>query len=269
MKDDGWTLVSGKRVSRNKVSSHFGSLHSCAGADDTTIQKSVSRIENMITGTLNSSQKFIKHLVKTLNGRLRITNGTRLVALGCGTPTNSTLPLIRSCSFQWNICIILRDIFELDSVDIFDPVMTSTDRNIWDLLINKRHISKATQCGFLYSNTIYDTHDEDFEGKDAQLLLYMPHCEAFLYKEILNGVSQGKDPLDSAKQLANLDTNSDLRRNYDLERTVLIGNSITRYQKEDCSFLPQKIVKNMTETPLQDFPEHTEAFNNTFIITFT
>ncbi|GFE54025.1 DNA-dependent ATPase, putative [Babesia ovis] len=156
-----------------------------------------------------------------------------------GSPTALSLPLTRSFCYQFAVCLIVRESFDVKLVDVFDPIMDANDTEACRSLLSEFRpeipsIDDICDC-------TYPIEEDECKSDDdvPRLLLWMPHCEASLYKTVLVAIEAGEDPLAAAKTLAG-DDHREPRIRYELSNVVLVGNSLTKYM--DDMKLPRHIV---------------------------
>ncbi|XP_953838.1 uncharacterized protein TA06495 [Theileria annulata] len=275
--------------------------------DKSKICFNFEKIKVHVHNVYNNCKPFLSHLLNCLKNNIHSKN-VYIYALGCGTIENSSLVLSKSCIFQWVVCRILLNFLNVRKVFIFDPQMTDNDYQVWDLLLNHNfelenpefahqyHDNNMVSCE-LTSTDCFDLNDEM-----SHVILWMPHCEKFLYSAVLDGILSNKSPLKVSKSLSKTykkdleskcpdksfdfsqlsndssdnssdsddrlvdEDSSNFLESFCLENTTLVGNSLS-----DCSFEDFRYKAEFTssETQLLPFETHHQSFNDTFVTIFT
>ncbi|CTQ41530.1 hypothetical protein BMR1_03g04660 [Babesia microti strain RI] len=243
--DDGWRYViaSKNRHVRGDIST-WGNYSNNKKFDknllpETTpanvdIDKVVGNIDSIVS-TIKSST-FYSFLSEALHKV--VSKNLKMIVLGCASPTCG--PFITNCKCQWALAKLLtvdsNHLFKIISVEIFDPLMSDTDYQIWQRLIE-------------FPNTTAETD---------WTLLIMPHCEVDLYRTVLESLSHKLDIIESAKQLA---SGSYVFRNIaKLSNVILLSNTLSNCDSLDLN-------TEITEIKLPKFDPYPNAFNDLYLIT--
>ncbi|ORM42010.1 putative chromatin-remodeling complex ATPase chain [Babesia sp. Xinjiang] len=220
--DDGdWILVPGKRVSRRldvRVPRNVV-------VDSEVCRCTRERVIRTVSDAVDNARAFLAPLLKKLRPYLGCGSPSRIVALGMGSPTALTLPLTRSFCYQMAVCLIIRELFGVSRVDVFDPIMDANDIEVCRWLLSD---FQPPVSGLVAICSAGYPDDEGTSKADvSRVLLWMPHCEAALYKTVLLAIEEGEDPLIAAKMLAGAE-HLEQPVCYELRNVVLVGNSITQ-----------------------------------------
>ncbi|GIX63108.1 SNF2 helicase, putative [Babesia caballi] len=243
--DPDWVLVTSKRSARRSDVRIPRSLV----VDESVCLEARGRVLRAVADASGHGQAFIGPLLKRLQRFAACGPIGRIVALGLGSPTALTLPLTRSFCCQLAVCLLVRDVFDVGTVDVFDPIMDANDVEVCRRLLAGSPVGDPSLRSLC---RLPRAHDEG--GSDApcapRVLLWMPHCEAALYNAVLLAVEAGEDPLAAARTLANVAPQGQSQR-YELSNVVLVGNSLTGYSGEMA--LPQRILGRVVEAALPPF----------------
>ncbi|GBE60576.1 SWI2 SNF2 ISWI-like protein [Babesia ovata] len=260
--DDGdWVLVTGKSSQRRANVR----IPRRINLEESVWRAARDRVIREVHEAWKDAQPFLKNVLQILHSHLGSQATTRIVALGLGSPTALTLPLIRSCCCQLAVCLIVRQALNTDRMDVFDPIMDVNDMEACRSLL---HEFKPDLPG-LHSlcNSRHQIYQEDsgVAASTPQVLLWMPHCEAALYKAVLLAIEAGADPLAAAKELCGADV-AEPHMRYDLSNVVLVGNSLKDYGGDMA--MPQHIVDRAVESALPVFDPFPQAFSGTYVTKF-
>ncbi|CDR94269.1 hypothetical protein, conserved [Babesia bigemina] len=260
--DDGdWIFVTG-RPSRRRANVHIprrGNL------DESVWRCARDRVIREVHEAWKEAQKFLKIVLQTLHSHLGSQQTTRIVALGLGSPTALSLPLIRSCCCQLAVCLIVRETLNINRVDVFDPIMDVNDVEACRSLLHDFRVDLPGLQSLCESRHQIYQEDSGSAVSEPQLLLWMPHCEAALYRAVLLAIEAGADPLAAAKELCGAGgARSHMR--YDLSNVVLVGNSLKDYGGDVA--MPQHIIDRVVESALPVFDPFPQAFSGTYVTKF-
>ncbi|UVC49538.1 hypothetical protein MACK_003376 [Theileria orientalis] len=166
--------------------------------DEGVVAKNLEKLTKQIHNVYNNEREFLANLLTELKKSLT-TENTCLYALGCGTIENQSLVLSKSCIYQMGVCIIIIKVLGVNRAHIYDPVMTRNDYEVWNKLMNKEYefedLVNSVHTGPSSTEGSCSEHSEN----SVQTLLWMPHCEKFLYKAVLKGILCNRSPLDVSK----------------------------------------------------------------------
>ncbi|CRG94330.1 SRR1-like protein [Plasmodium gallinaceum] len=165
-------------------------------------KKHIERIYNEIKKVISSLEKsiFFINFQKKFNEINRNNINIGVICLGLGSLTDINSNNKKSCFYQLSFILLLKKIYKIDNIYIYDPKITKIDKNIY----NKFNIEILT-C--LQKNYIKHQNTEEEEDKNnnfkeknnydkniktiritnqnEKILLFMPHCDINLYGEIL------------------------------------------------------------------------------------
>lgn len=260
---DGWIYVHGRRPLRRVTTS----IHRSVVVDEAVCRAARDQVIRAVTQASIEAREFLAVLFRKLSRTVCRSSGWRIIALGLGSPTALSMPLIRSFCYQLAVCLIVREIFGVEHVDIFDPIMDANDDEICRSLLDEYRPDipgLRSLCNPLRQSE-WNYNTESDRASAPGIVLWMPHCEVELYKTVLLGLEAGRDPLASAKALSGMQPQS-TSIHCDLSNVIVIGNSLTSYSGENK--LPGHIVERIVETALPDFPPFHQAFSDSYITVF-
>lgn len=197
--------------------------------DPVLINAKIAKIHAIISRETKEPCDFTRKLVNIIESNWR---PTRIIALGCGSPTNVHCGLEKSSIHQWAIALLLRQQFNIKCIEIYDPIMNHNDWEVWNRVHN---INNTFSIDNSKSKTVVSKGDE-------KLLMWMPHVEQSLYDIVIQAIENRLDPLQVAR-------GSSTQAADKCEKFMIIGNC-------------QAKAKYMIKLPLYT---QLHAFNNTFV----
>lgn len=147
-----------KRISKGHATSSIGGTDEVSDAD---VLRKLSGVESDLR-----SSGYLRDLLNILgkcvaSGRTSIKN---IVCYGLGNFSQCV-----SGRYQLGLLLCIREFFSADSIEIYDPVFTETERRILSSL----------------NLSVLDRNEEGKRHTHEPTLFYMPHCGTPLYNSVL------------------------------------------------------------------------------------
>lgn len=266
--EEGWVHVTSRRQPRQVKTTIYRSKT----IDRSTCQAAREKILSAVTQVSTQAKGFLARILRKLRRYAGHGATIRIVALGMGSPSSLSMPLVRSFCYQFASCLILRELLKAENIEVFDPVMDVNDREVCNSLIRdglpdlpKELHSLGTSPWDLDSDDEVASDNPGVNSTPTCVLLWMPHCEAELYKKVLLDLDSGIDPMASAMAMAGEEhTRPPLR--HQLSNVVLVGNSLARYRAEKA--IPRQLLDRVTESALPEFEPYHNAFSDSYVTEF-
>ncbi|BAM39429.1 conserved hypothetical protein [Theileria orientalis strain Shintoku] len=166
--------------------------------DEGVVAKNLEKVTKQIYNVYRNEREFLVNLLTELKKSLSSEN-TRVYALGCGTIENQSLVLSKSCIYQMGVCIIIIKALGVKVAHIYDPVMTRNDHEVWNKLMTQRYDFEELVDSVHSEAAGTDGGRSEHGDHGVCTLLWMPHCEKFLYRAVLRGILSNRSPLDVSR----------------------------------------------------------------------
>ncbi|UVC54152.1 hypothetical protein MACJ_003486 [Theileria orientalis] len=205
---DEWIYVTGKKSFKNKKTNEKSQKEQRnpkdklslgpSVVDEEVVAKNLEKLTKQIYNVYNNEREFLVNLLKEIKKSL-ITENSCIYALGCGTIENQSLVLSKSCIYQMGACMIIINVLGVKMAHIYDPVMTGNDYEVWKRLMNQEYEFEDLVNSVHIGSSSTKGGCSEHNDRSVHTLLWMPHCEKFLYKAVLKGILCNRSPLDVSK----------------------------------------------------------------------
>ncbi|CRG98723.1 SRR1-like protein [Plasmodium relictum] len=233
-------------------------------------KKRTESIYNEIKKVISYLEKsiFFKNFQKKFNEINRNNINTGIICLGLGSLIDINPNNKKSCIYQLSFILLLKKIYNISNIYIYDPKITKIDKNVYDLfnieiLIcleknNMRHQNKENKDK---EKTIQENNNDEkniqtirITNKNENFLLYMPHCDISLYGEILYYIFM-------YEKLIYLNAHFFIH----LENIIFLGNSFEYYKDHIYLYKPFGLSSDIIQT-LCEYEKHLNIKTNEIIL---
>ncbi|KAI4840410.1 SRR1-like protein [Plasmodium brasilianum] len=196
------------------------------------IYKEIKKIMSLLEKT-EFFENFQKKFNKIYKHEIKIVGA---ICLGLGSLIDLNLNSKRACMYQLCFILLVKNIYTIDKIFIYDPKITKMEQGVYSIL-NIQVLS----CKGIYKKSNFESdtqtahvgEEKTFHyttiklNKNERMLLFMPHCDICLYGEVLYNIF-----IYEQLRYANV------HFFFNLDNTIFLGNSFDYYKERIFLYKP-------------------------------